>query len=102
MLVEIIPLLGQRGCDGGVWVSVNQSLPREYFEGNLNNLKTPGIYYCVNACQNTPTGYGGLLIVGGSSSLLGQFYVALGSTDWVPRARLYSSGSWGSWYKVVS
>ena len=70
---------------------------RSVFEGDVNTLITPGMYYINGNTTNTPFGYSGLMIVFTFDNASVQMVFNVFSGIGKRRARLYNNGAWDIW-----
>ena len=99
----------------GPWQQVGNVTPATFYDGNLNDFKTPGLYNILgtDAVINCPTGEGlpaviiGLLEVKqrASGSAIFQKFTTAG-TGTTTRGRIferaYTNGVWGTWNEVYT
>lgn len=102
-LTEITPI--ERGGTGASTATdaLNSLMARGSFSGNLNDVKSVGVYWLnLNECQNAPTntGYGFLEVIQYSpaSVVTGQRFVLYNTGEMY--VRTYVNNQWYSWAKV--
>lgn len=70
---------------------------KSVFEGDANNLITPGMYYINGRTVNTPNGYSGLMLVFCYDNAAVQMVFNVFSGTMKKRAKLYNNGDWNVW-----
>lgn len=70
---------------------------RGTFEGDVNELRTAGMYYVTGNTQNTPPGYYGLMLVFKSGAGIAQRVYSVSGKPSKERVLLYNGGNWDTW-----
>lgn len=70
---------------------------RGTFEGDVNELRTAGMYYVTGNTQNTPPGYYGLMLVFESGAGIAQRIYSVSGNPSKERVLLYNGGNWDTW-----
>jgi len=70
---------------------------RGTFEGDVNELRTAGMYYVTGNTKNTPPGYYGLMLVFKSGAGIAQRVYSVFSKPSKERVLLYNGGNWDTW-----
>ena len=74
---------------------------------NANDFTTPGMYYLGTTATNIPAGTNGYLFVAANSngSSVKQIFSrmgTIGTNDYQTYIRTLTSGTWGSWYAIIT
>lgn len=92
---------GLKGKDSVLIASGNllgaQFQDRGTFEGDVNELRTAGMYYVTGNTQNTPPGYYGLMLVFRSGAGIAQIAYSVYNGESKKRVLLSNSGNWDTW-----
>lgn len=67
------------------------------FEGDVNELTQPGMYYINGKTQNVPSGYSGLMVVFYFGRATAQIVYNVFNGEFKKRALLYNNGKWDTW-----
>lgn len=70
---------------------------RGTFEGDVNELRTAGMYYVTGNTKNIPPGYYGLMLVFKSGAGIVQIVYSVSSGLSKKRVLLYNGGNWDTW-----
>ena len=67
------------------------------FEGDVDELTQPGMYYINGKTQNVPSGYSGLMVVFYFGRATIQIVYNVFNGEFRKRALLYNGGKWDTW-----
>ena len=70
---------------------------RGTFEGDLNELKTAGMYYITGNTENKPAGFYGLMLVFRSGAGIVQIAYSVYNGESKKRVLLSNGGNWDTW-----
>lgn len=70
---------------------------RGTFEGDLNELKTAGMYYITGNTENKPAGFYGLMLVFRSGAGIAQIAYSVYNGASKKRVLLSNGGNWDTW-----
>ena len=82
--------------------SISQRLSDAAYSGNLNDLKTSGVYYVATSATNLPNAAAGCMIVSyGAWNAIVQVFIESRESNPGFYTRRYGSSGWSSWNKIA-
>ena len=73
-----------------------------YYDGDMDNLTTPGIYYAAGSCANLPEAVGSMVWLTASGNIVMQVCIVRQSTADVYTRQRTAGSTWGASASIAS